>query len=381
MFIQPTGNFHTVHTVHIYKIINDYTPFGHMVVSYSLLIATIFLQLKAVANAQEAVSSSDTIYQGYTVQGNARNVAYAIFYVPTIVLLILIFTLYARLTNTNFATRYIKKIAAAKKPYYQLFFSVYFVTAISCVIHIVSEVIGVFIWFDTTAAPATSTKFCIFVFLCSLTLIPAILIAKYHSNDLMTVHCFVCSRFPKISKCLLAWNFLLFTTILIWSLIPILILVFVNPIQTLSIVLLSLSILFLVCILITIWYTLFFPTGENQENQDVANDGTKGWWHKGMRWCLNLTIFGTLSSCFIFMAILLVYLLHKGVNTGGVLGFILALAPGTIIAIAAWFSGKILKWFEEEEDGEKKKEKEDGAHAQNYQPGNNELHQIKDDTK
>lgn len=193
----------------------------------------------------------------------------------------------------------------------------YFFTALSCWGYINFECLGVIFWDDNAARSSTIMKFIGFMILVIANLLQAYCIAK-HSTDLTTdlktdqllyfkwivaaPSCGVgvcCCR--KMLKCLITLNFLLFTSILIWSLIPILILAFVNPVQTLAVV---------------------------------------------------------LTISFLFMAVLALYFLHKGVNTGGVLEFILALAPGSILTIAAWFSKKILAQFEGGENG--------GLHTHNY---------------
>ena len=138
------------------------------------------MQLKVFAT-QEAASSSDSEYKGYIVQGNAESLAYATFYFPTVVLLVLIYLLYARLLPTNSASEYLQQAATAKKPYYQLFRSVYFVTAIFCAIYFILEVTGLYLGvFIPTARGAIGSKFALFLFCCFVaTSIPAYVIGKY----------------------------------------------------------------------------------------------------------------------------------------------------------------------------------------------------------
>ena len=292
--------------------------------------------------------------------------AYSIFYVPTLLLLILTISLYVRLLYTELASKYLQKIAAAKKPYYQLFVSVYVVTAVYCWIYIIFEIIGVGLWLYTGAVGSTLSKFVLFVLVCSVTFGLASCIGKEYSksrkdstdwmNDKLvnTIGFFLCGcccnhvQLKSALKYFVPWTFLLFFSILIWSLIPTIILLFVNPVQTLAVVLLSLSFYFLVCTSLAIWVTVTLNTEQPTLNIEQLTLNTEQLTRKHSITCLNGTIAIALTFSFLFMAALAMYFLHKGVNTGGVLGFILALAPGAITAIAAWFSKKILAHLEDD---------------------------------
>ena len=113
---------------------------------------------------------------------------------------------------------------------------------------------GVFLWDDNAARTSTIIKFVGFMILvfanyfqaCCIAKLPNDLTTDLTTDQLLNFKCIVaapscgvgvcCCR--KMLKCLITLNFLLFTSILIWSLIPILILAFVNPVQTLAVVLL-----------------------------------------------------------------------------------------------------------------------------------------------
>ena len=295
------------------------------------------MQLKVFAT-QEAASSSDS---EYVVRSNAESLAYATFYFPTLVLLGLTYLLYARLLPTDAASRYLQKIATAKKPYYQLFRSVYFVTASFCAIYLLLEVTGLYIGISNPSAwGAIGSKFgCFLLFCFVITLIPAYIIGKYSTsltNDQLP------SIKKRIKLFLAAWNFLIFTSIITWSIIPILILALVNPIQTLAVVLLSFSVFLLVCSLLAIYSLALWGTTEQLEEKKLQ---------KYCKNCLNLLVALALSIPLLFTVALAVEFLDKGASTGGLLGVIIAFIPGAITGIAVWFSKKILARYEDKEGG------------------------------
>ena len=293
------------------------------------------------ANAQKEVSSSDSKYKGYAVQGNAESLAYAVFYVPTFLLLNFIYLLYTKLKFNESASRYLQEIRAAKT-HYLLIFSVYSATTFFTQIYIFFEVSGLIVWVSIPAAVGpVVAKFVIFIFFCVvITFMPAYYIGKSFPDltidELPVVMkvvlvlvwpCLVCCKSSK--KCLgilVAWNLLIFTSILTWNFIPLFILALVNPVRTLAVLLLSFSIFFVFC---TMFLALF--------SLNIFIKFRKGC----CSCCLNMLMAIVLGIPLLLMVALAVYLLHKGASTGGVLGIILALIPGIITGIAVWLSKKI----------------------------------------
>ena len=304
------------------------------------------------------MSSSDSKYKGYTVQGTAKKDAYLCFYIPTLALLIVIYFLYPRLIITKWASNYLKKISAKEKPYYQLFLSVYFVTVLVNVSYISLEVqhIAGFEWVDpgVKLSNATVSKFVVFIVCCIIVnLIPAYFVSR-NSTDLrnlpkffktITVLCFgvycCCCNTSHVARFLLAWNFLTFTSILVWSFIPTLILVFVNPIQTLAVVLLVLSLFFLSYTSFAVAFTYYAIADDEQNNDRLKKYGSL---------CLTVLIVIGVGITLWFMTVLAVILIHRGVSTDGTLGFVLVFAPGIIAGIAAWFSRKVLAQYKDKQD-------------------------------
>ena len=330
--------------------------------------------------------------KGYVIHGKAYALAYVAFFIPMTVLILTVTSLYTRVIVTHWVHEHLKKVSNAQKPDYQIFLSTYISTAIVNWGFVGFELGGYIAWTikshdgDVKNEDALITVF--FKFLIVLIMasgaagIASIIIncAKVTTQkkqtdtqpevqkevlvDLQIVSsvpielrdaalffalawCYIGKKSEKINFLILklvVWNFLCFALLITWCLIPVIIIVFITPIQTLAIVFLLLSIFFLFAASIAVGFLAIQSGSISESTQSPTTTSTC----KSIRnactcnRALNTIVTLTICIIFLFIIVLYLYLVRSGIGTGGVLGIAVSFVPGAITAAMALLSKKLL---------------------------------------
>ena len=191
-------------------------------------------------------------------------------------------------------------------------------TLLFIIVYVSFEIVGIGLWLrnENRAVATVLSKFVVFLFTCCI--LPLVLYCRtgkglYYNKS---------------------WCFLILLTIVVWGLTPTVILTFVNPVQTLGIML---SVISLIVLYISSVSTLV---------------------HLGRKRHLILLGF---SSCGLTLILFVEYLLHSGVDTDGIYGLVLSFAPGIVIAIANWTFRKYFVQYKKDSG----KEVGNGDHSNN----------------
>ena len=377
-------------------------------------------QLKAYADEGGPLDSwGEAEFRGFTVSEDASDQAYAFFYGPTIVLLFVLVAIFLKIAISKWLENNLVWIANEKKPTYQLFISIYIITAFLNWIFIACELAGVIFWVtigraEGQACKAVTTKFmCVIITLLvallfawkisktfnrkskkevpdsiiklyarifSLGCIPWIVFncrAKKRPTESVSMHkytsddsgdhaisidndCATDANSTDTNECLetmsyrvlAVWNFLVFAVIIVWNVIPTILLIFINPVETLAVLALAVSVFFLFSVSLAI---LLFKV--NSKNPTTTK-----------KIVLTLLIIIFLVYVFIHTLYLYVRLIDRGINTGGFLGYIVTVVPAVITTAAAWGGKKILQGLdltEEESSTTKEAENQESKKAEN----------------
>ena len=275
------------------------------------------MQLKAFAEAKGPVSSSNPKYKGFAILDqslSAKYLAYSQFYILTFLLILITILVYREFIITKWMNNLLMKK-------YKLVW-VKITTSVFIIVYISFEILGIGLWLsnENRAVATVLSKFVVFLFTCFI--VPSVL---YCRNGKSLYH---------------SWLFLVLIMIVTWSFTPTVILTFVNPVQTLGVMV---SVILIIVLHIS---------------------SVSAFLHLKKECHVIFFVFSTVG----FLLILFVLaLLHHGVDTDGIHGLVLSFAPGFVIAIANWTFRKYFVQYK----------KDSGKEVENREHSNNSGTDIK----
>jgi len=305
-------------------------------------------QLKAYANRQGRLDSWDSEYRGYSNEQYASEVAIAFTYVPTVLLLALMVLAVYRFILTETFRDYWQKVTTKEKPSYHVFVIVYIMVSTINFIFFIMEVIGMLLWSrtrDTTGVGTTVSKVIHILISCLLSAVVAAFAAQSVVQNVpggllrYAEVCFTCciglccSKESTVTKAIVAMSFLVFAEILGWCLIPTFVLVLAEPIETIAVVSLAVSLFLFTAIAMSIIVLIV----------EGQMPGTTSPISKRSTVALSIFIIffgGCVATSLIGLYL---YIIEEGANTGGLSGTLITFIPTIITAVAAYFGKQALK--------------------------------------
>lgn len=292
--------------------------------------------------------SLDRKYIGFTVADNGKTIAWMVYLLPTLSLAVIASILIIVIVHTKWGIEHVKLLYrptseqestenSDTKPwkYYSILIRtscviVFFINIVDCVF----EAARTFTLFNSEIAWRQ-------ILLTVFTLICPLILAYFVS---VRTGRKIGEPIEWYSRCLLKrtfffWNFGILLYYIIFNILPIVILLFINPIRTIALVSLAITLLLSYGLLLAIYAALFsFPlaTGRVWTRRRI--------YKRRVSFGALIIVLGV-CSLIIVTPILYVYLMviKKGVNTGGVLGIMIALIPTIITVSATWFGKRTLK--------------------------------------
>lgn len=313
-------------------------------------------QLKAYANAQGLLQSWDSQYRGYISNDNGF-VIYSIL-VPVILLTTAVTIVVGKIVlSKSFHKSVLEKTESKKKqPYNFLFLTAYILIAIVNCVFVGAEIIGIFIWCGKEESAHRTVLIKLLVFGFSILL--AIIVAGLTNREfeMLTERPqtkYTVARVSKlcvsqrtaagskrfcIAQLLMILNIELFAVIITWNLIPIVLLIFVNPVKTIA----GVSFVLSLFVLFPITLTLIAKSYEGSI-QFHTNDSTQS--------CTCVNIKSNLINFWIIICILYVVfiwvttyqrIVQRGADTGGAVMFAVAFLPPAILSAVAIGAKRLL---------------------------------------
>lgn len=254
--------------------------------------------------------------------------------------------------SKSFHKRVLEKIERKKTPYYSLFLSAYVLITILNFVFVIAEIAGVIHWCVADGDAIQSVLIKLLVFLLSLLLaffaaLFSSLVLKAHTDDrqiklpetIFHVSTFyvwwICGKCKgdegtaagssqSFTWLLMTLNIELFAVIVTWNLIPIVLLIFVNPVKTAAGVSFVLSLFLLSPIILTLIFQTYASTQSHSKFiKKLASTA------------LNICI----TFCILYVVIIWVStyqnIVERGADTGGAVMFAVTFLPPTILAAAA----------------------------------------------
>ena len=268
--------------------------------------------------------------------------AITFFYVPTVLLLAFVVLVVFRFILTRKFKDYWEKVVSEERPFFHVFVIAYIMVAtINCAFFIL-EVVGIVAWSrtgDITGVGTTVSKVIHILLSCVLSAVVAVFAARSDLKNvperLLKYACCIglcCSNKHVVHKAIVAMNFLVFAEILGWCLFPTLVLVLADPVKTIAVVSLAISLFLFTAIAMSI-IVLIAEGNMPGENNPVTKST--------VAISVFIVFFG---GCVVTSLIgLYLYIIEKGANTGGLSGTLIAFIPTIITTVAAYFGKEALR--------------------------------------
>ena len=306
--------------------------------------------------------------RGYSTEQRASELAIVFFYVPTLLLLAaVVLIVFKGVTINKFKDFLRKKVIneeTQERPFYILFVTTYIMVAIINYIFFIMELIGVLLWSrssDPVGIGITVSKVIHILISCILPGIVAVFVAHSVAGNRVSTDSealFDGNRMPKvpnglkhsvciftcgfgwcISGChrlvqetLVAMNFLVFVATLAWCVIPTVVLAFADPVETIAVASLTVSLFLFTAIAMSTVILL----AEEQMSRD------KGF--KASTILVGLVVI-LVGGVVVSLIALYLYIIEKGASTGGLTGAITAFIPTAITGVAVWLVKRALQSY------------------------------------